>query len=26
LAYHLAKSNFDKIFKWADDLPKKVKK
>ncbi|MBC8183199.1 DUF4340 domain-containing protein [candidate division KSB1 bacterium] len=26
LVYHLSKSNFDKIFKWADDLPEKVKK
>jgi len=26
LVYHLSKSNYDKIFKWAADLPKKVKK
>jgi hypothetical protein len=26
LVYHLSKSNFDKIFKWADDLPEKLKK
>jgi len=26
LVYEVAKSNYDKIFKWMDDLPKKVKK
>ena len=26
LVYQLSKSNFDKIFKWADELPKKIKK
>ena len=26
LVYEVVKSNYDKIFKWMDDLPKKVKK
>ena len=26
LIYKVTKSNFDKIFKWVDDLPKKEKK
>ena len=26
LVYQLSKSNFDKIFKWAEELPKKIKK
>jgi len=26
LIYHLSKSTYDKIFKWMDDLPEKVKK
>ena len=26
LVYHLNKSTYDKIFKWAEELPKKTKK
>ncbi|MCU0644836.1 MAG: hypothetical protein MUC94_11305, partial [bacterium] len=26
LIYHVSKSNYDKIIKWMDELPKKVKK